>query len=157
YGHKDQAVYDKKEQIREASRKLAEAGIRFLYHNHWFEANVAGGEVVFDTLLREIGLEHIGPQPDVAWLQLGGVNPVDFIRKYRGHVPTVHLKDYDGVRDAVWAHSCACGEGLLDMPLIVKTAIECGAEYLIVEIDPAGRADLMDDVRRSIENLKRMT
>lgn len=144
-----QTVIDGAKKIGEA---LAKAGIVLQYHNHDFEFVKVDGEYALDILYKEVGPELLQTQIDTCWVNVGGENPADYVRKYAGRTPTVHLKDFAGsksenmyaligidedeVKDTKGKFEFRpLGKGLQNFPEIVKASIEGGAGWLIVEQD----------------------
>jgi len=52
--------------------------------------------------------------PDLDWLIAAGVDPVDFLRRYRGRIVYMHLRDRKA--DGLWPE--ALGEGATDFAAI---------------------------------------
>lgn len=77
----------------QAAALAKKAGIRLSYHNHAFEFQPQqGGKTGFDIFAAEFGPDmHF--ELDVFWVKVGGVEPVDLIRKLSGRVSQLHLKD----------------------------------------------------------------
>jgi len=132
--------------------KLKEAGIVQQYHNHDFEFVKLDGEYALDILYKELGPELLQTQLDTCWVNVGGEDPADYIRKYAGRTPTVHLKDFlgsksenmygliglegsEGKADDNKFQLRHLGSGKQDFPAIVKAADEGGAQWYIVEQD----------------------
>ena len=131
---------------------LSKAGIVLQYHNHDFEFDKIDGEYALDILYKEVGPELLQTQIDTCWVNVGGENPAEYLKKYAGRTPTVHLKDFAGCKsDNMYAligidenekkdtrgafEFRPLGKGLQNFPAIVKAGDECGAEWYIVEQD----------------------
>ena len=114
-------------------QRYKEAGIHLVYHNHNFEFEKFNGKTGMDILLQESNPQTFGFLIDTYWVQAGGCNPVDWIRKVAGRMNVVHLKDMtvDGF-SPIFAE---LGEGNLDWPAIVKTCQETGVKWYAVEQD----------------------
>jgi sugar phosphate isomerase/epimerase len=54
------------------------------------------GEYALDVLYREVSAEMLQTELDTCWVNVGGENPSDYVRKYTGRAPIVHLKDFTG-------------------------------------------------------------
>ena len=112
-------------------------GLILQYHNHDFEFVKLDGEYALDRMYRTIGADLLQTQLDTCWVNFAGEDPVEYLKKYAGRIPTVHLKDFVGVK----SESCpkpefrALGTGRQDFPAIINTALECGADWFIVEQD----------------------
>lgn len=77
--------------IGEAAKK---AGMILLYHNHDFEFKKIGGLFALDVLYNKVPSDLLKTQIDTCWVNVAGVDPSDYIRKYAGRSPVVHLKDF---------------------------------------------------------------
>lgn len=138
--------------LKRLGEKLNARDMILQYHNHDFEFVKENGEYALDRIYREVGPELLQTQLDTCWVNVGGEDPVAYIHKYAGRMPTVHLKDFAGVRsenmyaligideDKKQAATGAfefrpLGYGLQDIPAIVRAATACGAEWFIVEQD----------------------
>ena len=82
----------------EGIRKIAEAakklGIQLLYHNHDFEFVKLDGEYALDVLYSTIPADLLQTEIDTCWVKVAGVDPSEYIMKYAGRSPVVHLKDF---------------------------------------------------------------
>jgi sugar phosphate isomerase/epimerase len=120
------------EEFNEISKKLEDAGLQFIYHNHHFEFTKFDGISGMD-LLHQTALPSFGFELDLYWVQAGGANPVDWINKVSGRMQVVHLKDMAIVENKqVFAE---IGEGNLNWPAILQACRESGVEWYVVEQD----------------------
>ena len=46
-----------------------------------------------DIMAKESDPEYLGFELDVHWLQRGGVNPLEWIKKLEGRIKIIHIKD----------------------------------------------------------------
>ena len=76
------------EVIRELGAKLKKEGMVLQYHNHDFEFKKIDGEYGLDMLYREVGPDLLQTQLDTCWVNVGGENPSEYVRKYAGRIPT---------------------------------------------------------------------
>ena len=76
--------------------KCSNAGIQLLYHNHDFEFEIISGMYGLDFLYAAVDSDILKTEIDTCWVRYSGVDPCDYVRKYRGRAPIVHLKDYVG-------------------------------------------------------------
>ncbi len=131
--------------LNESGRKMEESGFRFFYHHHFFEFFKHGEETVFDYMIRTA--PYINFTADTYWLQYGGVNVTEFIKKLSGRMECVHLKDYRIERKETSVHKCEpnfapVGYGVMDFTSIVEAMKASGVQYYLVEQDDA--CDLPD-------------
>lgn len=134
-------------------RKLAGAGMTFSYHNHSFEFERFGGRRGLDILIENTSPEALKLELDTYWVQHGGGDPAAWIRRVRGRIPLLHLKDMamEG-RTQLFAE---IGRGNLNWPAILEAAREAGVEWYIVEQDQCA-GDPLASLKISLENLREM-
>lgn len=136
--------------LNELGRRLRQEGITLSYHNHGAELEPYRDTTVLAALLDATDGDTVMAELDVCWLKAGGVDPVEYLRRYAGRIPLVHMKDMtpDGVPADV-------GDGVLDMAAILRAAIEGGARYLIAEND--NPPNPLESARRSLDALRALT
>ncbi|MCL2094117.1 MAG: sugar phosphate isomerase/epimerase [Treponema sp.] len=128
-------------------------GAVMLYHNHEFEFEMLNGKYILDDLYDSLPASILQTQIDTCWAKVGGVDPAEYILKYTGRSPVVHLKDFDSsdggkisaeydlIGEAKKARAArafpfrAVGHGIQDIPAIVKASEKAGASWLVVEQD----------------------
>ena len=163
----------------EGIRKIGEAakalGLQLLYHNHDFEFVKIGEEYALDVLYSSVPADLLKTEIDTCWVNVAGVVPAEYIEKYSGRSPVVHLKDfkrsgeklgklYDliGIDDEGDQQEeedsfsfMPVGYGVQDMPAILAACEEAGAEWVVVEQDNPAKNDTPENsVRLSREYLK---
>lgn len=112
--------------------KLAAEGMTIAYHNHWFEFDKVGGEVMYDYLIANTD-ERVRFIPDTYWMRFAGKSVEEYLDKLAGRVDTLHLKDY---KHRIFR---AVGKGTLDFKSILAKAKECGVRNAVVELDLSPR------------------
>ncbi len=162
----------------EGIRKIAEAaekmGIQLLYHNHDFEFIKIDGKYALDILYDTIPADLLKTEIDTCWVNVGGENPAEYIEKYSGRAPVVHLKDFHGskgngplykligIDDETEAVESTfefrpVGYGVQDWAKIIASAEKAGAEWVVVEQDsPSMEKSPLECVQMSINYLKNM-
>ena len=140
------------------AKKIAAAGLRFMYHNHnvEFGRTGRGREIWLERILTDFTPEELGLTLDTYWVQAGGGDPVWWLRQLKGRVPCIHLKDMTfapgnglaGIRMA------PVYEGNMNFDAILAAAENAGTEYLLVEQDDCYGEDPFACLARSYENLK---
>jgi sugar phosphate isomerase/epimerase len=135
-----------------------DAGIQLSYHNHAFEFEPKeGGKTGYDVFMAEFG-EALGFEVDVFWVKVGGVEPAALIKKLKGRVSQLHLKDlkagmhlpeYGGVPNDAFQ---ALGAGIIPMEPILLAAKDAGVVHCHVEQDQS--SDPIADIRRSMAYLR---
>ena len=151
-----------------------EAGIQLLYHNHDFEFEKISGAYGLDFLYAAVDESILKTEIDVCWVNYSGVNPADYLRKYAGRTPIVHMKDFVGSKGGAQPYALVnadgtddgasqstafefrpVGQGCQNVPAIVEAGLEGGAEYFIVEQDQWYERTPMEAAALSIESLRK--
>lgn len=139
---------------REASaigKELAANGLKLIYHNHAFEFQKFDGVTGMDILLNET-TSDVGFEIDTFWVQTGGGNPVQWLKKVAGRIDVVHFKDMEIIDNQ--QTMAAIGEGNLDWPSIIDICREIGVKWYAVEQDVCPR-DPFDCLASSLNYLKK--
>jgi sugar phosphate isomerase/epimerase len=147
---------DKFEEVMKYIPSIAKAchteGITLLYHNHDFEfLKTTEDEYILDFMYQQIPEEELKVELDTCWVKVVGINPSDYMKKYAGRLPVVHLKDFNGETPLEFR---ALGQGVQDVPSLLEEAIRGGSEWVVVEQDSHTQYSALEDVRLSREYLK---
>ena len=151
-----------------AAKKL---GMQLLYHNHDFEFTKIDGKYALDILYDSVSEDLLKTELDTCWVNVGGEDPAEYLLKYAGRAPVVHLKDFVGSRSENMYELIGIekkvpqrpgnfefrpvGSGLQDFPAILKAATESGAQWVVVELDkPSMGLTPMQSIEISREYLK---
>jgi sugar phosphate isomerase/epimerase len=133
------------------ARLHEEAGLQLCYHNHAFEFEPKFDEGYgLDLIFENSDPRYVQAELDTYWVQKGGENPVEYIRKYAGRAPLIHLKDMNAEGDFA-----EVGTGSLDWPAIFHAAEAGGVVSYIVEQDTCP-GNPVDSIRLSYENLQKL-
>ncbi|MCX7800619.1 MAG: sugar phosphate isomerase/epimerase [Fimbriimonadales bacterium] len=140
-------------ELEPIARSLREQGVRFAYHNHNFEFELQNGKPGLEVFYESADPELVLAQIDVYWVAYAGYDPADLIRRLKGRVPLVHLKD--GRLGTGKPEFLEAGKGDVNLPAVLKACAEAGAEYGTIELDVCPQ-DPIESVRESFQNLRRM-
>ncbi|RYG34300.1 sugar phosphate isomerase/epimerase [bacterium] len=129
--------------------RLKEAGLTFVYHNHSHEwiKNPEDGRAFIEMLIDDPRIDIL---VDTYWVQHAGPDPSAFLRRLKGRVPVVHLKDKEVVAEG--PTFAPVGEGNLDWDSILAACADAGTEWYVVEQDTC-RRDPFDCLASSFEYL----
>jgi sugar phosphate isomerase/epimerase len=121
--------------LNKAGALARRAGLDFGYHNHQAEFLRQNGtdKTGYDILTGETDPRLVHLEVDLFWAFRGARDPVDLIRRLRGRIKQVHVKDLD-----VNGSFADPGAGLIDFGRIFQHAREAGLVEYIVERDDAG-------------------
>jgi sugar phosphate isomerase/epimerase len=148
--------------LNHAGELCRKAGLTLCYHNHAFEFEpVPGGGTLLDVLLAESDPKLVQLEMDVMWVTVAGADPVALLRKHKGRVPLVHLKDvHKGFQqrfdEKVPREAFSeVGGGVVDFPTVLKAARAAGVKHYFVEQDQTP-GDPLDSLKQSIGYLGRL-
>ncbi|MEK7477375.1 MAG: sugar phosphate isomerase/epimerase [Candidatus Coatesbacteria bacterium] len=144
---RDAAVFN------ELGAQLRNDGIRLCYHNHDHEfLQVYDGKPAMELILANSDPANLAIELDVGWVMMGKANPAAWLRRLKGRVPVIHLKDFHDL--AVRESFTEVGSGKNDFHAIFEAAGEAGVEWGIVEQDKMHTRAPMESIASSIGHLK---
>lgn len=138
--------------LNEIGEEMHKYGKQLCYHNHALEFEINDGKRTFERLIDETKPENLHFIPDTYWLQMGGVNPAEYLRKLKGRVEVCHFKDWCVVDNT--ARFAPVDEGNLDLDACYRACRDIGVEYIVAEQDLCYERDVFDCVKASFEGLK---
>jgi len=133
-------------ELQPIGQMLKNHGLNLGYHNHAFEFATDG----LDGLYGATSPDILKAQLDLAWVHIGGADPVEYLNKFADRTPMVHLKDYDPTKTPQWQPA---GQGILDWDAILPTCDKIGIAFGSIELDESP-CDPIDAVRQSFEYFK---
>ncbi len=152
--------------------KANSLGMKLCYHNHDFEFVKVDGEYALDILYKEVPADLLHTEIDTCWVNVGGENPAEYVRKYTGRAEIVHLKDFVGSKsENMYAligidenekkdtqgkfEFRPVGSGVQNFPAILEAAKDAGALWVVVEQDqPSMGLSPLECAEKSINYLK---
>ena len=145
-------------------------GLQMLYHNHDFEFMKLDGKYALDILYDTISPDLLKTELDCCWVNVGGENPAEYVKKYTGRAPVVHLKDFEGSKSEQMYELIGIkqekkeventfrfrpvGHGKQNFPAILEAAVEAGASWVVVEQDQWYDTPALECAKMSREYLK---
>ncbi|WP_044482092.1 sugar phosphate isomerase/epimerase family protein [Paenibacillus antibioticophila] len=169
-GHKDKIIA----YIQEAetiAEQLAAHGIELHYHNHHIEFEKYDGKYLLEIMLNSTS--KLGFELDVHWVQRGGENPIEIIKRFAGRISLLHLKDFRVGRIQAVEEDfkdiskfmykfnnniefAELGLGNLDIKGIMETGLASGVKYFLVEQDDTYGKDPFDCLETSARYLRQL-
>ncbi|AWB45135.1 sugar phosphate isomerase/epimerase [Paenibacillus sp. CAA11] len=123
------------EDIRKIGLKCQQQEMTLFYHNHEFELTSSlEGEPVLDKIFGRVPASQLQVELDACWVHYAGYDPLEYIMKYAGRLPLLHLKDMITRPDGS-AETVELGQGEVEIKRIADAGISAGVEWLIVEQD----------------------
>jgi len=132
------------------ARAIKEEGLMLMYHNHRFEFERNEDATFMDYMADKF--VDVGFTLDTYWIQAGGADPAEWIRKLAGRVDVIHLKDFAVVDDE--PRMAEVLEGNLNWKSIFEAAAEADVKYAMVEQDHCYGKDPFECLKVSYNNIK---
>lgn len=144
--------------LNKAGALAQKSGMTLCYHNHAFEFAPQGNSTILDDLMKSTDRKLVQLELDIMWAKVAGLEPADVLKKYKGRVPLMHVKNVAAVdkrydervpREAFRE----AGNGVIDIPTTLKAAKANGVKHYFVEQDQTP-GDPLASLKQSIEYLK---
>ena len=159
--------------LNEVGKKIHEAGMTFLYHNHDFEfVKLPDGRYGYDAMFEAIDHDNLMCELDTCWCDVATGQAPEFVKKYTDRIPVVHLKDYikkgevknmykligieteESDADTGYFGFRPVGFGQMIWEPVLEASLEANAKWVVVEQDEHYDTDVLECARRSREYLK---
>lgn len=147
------------EKLNIAAEACKKAGVGFYYHNHAFEFEGEPGARFIDRLHKELH-PHARLELDVFWAAIGGEDPAAMLRKWKGRVGSLHLKDVAATAPRKGGEFAMpptafkeVGLGTLNWKEILTAAREAKVDHYFIEQDSTP-GDPLESVRTSVKYLR---
>lgn len=150
-----QGYRDLARRLTNVSKRYADEGLTFGWHNHDFEfVALPDGAVPMEILLDEA--PEIYWEADLAWIIRGGRDPLDYIARYGARINSVHVKDIaaqgTNLDEDGWAD---LGAGVMDWPSLL-TACHAQTTTPIFALEHDKPTDPLAYAKRSAQAFKSM-
>jgi sugar phosphate isomerase/epimerase len=145
--------------LNTAGELCSKAGLRLCYHNHAFEYRPTPDGRLLDVLMKTADPKLVSLELDVMWAHVGGVDPVSILKQYGDRIPLVHLKNVapgvetrynEDIPDAAFRE---LGNGVVDIPAVLRAAKQAGVKHYFVEQDQTP-GDPLQSLRESFQYLE---
>jgi sugar phosphate isomerase/epimerase len=130
-------------EFNQAAARAAAYGLRFGYHNHWFEFSLIAGQTGLEALADALDPSVLF-EIDTYWAAVAGQDVPALLRRLGDRVRYLHVKDGPVTKDDPMT---AVGAGR--MPVAEILAACPSAEWYVVELDRCA-TDMLTAVRDSI-------
>lgn len=107
-------------------------GFIYSWHNHNNEFIPMEEGIPFDYLMKHTDKNTVSCELDVYWVAKGGSEPLAVLKKYKGRINILHLKDMTA--DEKQDFECV-GKGIIDFPKILREALNQDIRHFFVEFD----------------------
>ena len=155
-------------------------GLRYYYHNHFWEYQKFDGKTVMEIIAEETDPDLVYFEQDNYWAARGGVDPVVEAKKLKGRLILMHQKDYSktanepismfeklvDINKPIFPEMhrnnrhvgtfAEVGTGILPIQDYIDAGNECGVEYILLEQDLTA-IDEIDSIRISMDAFKKFS
>lgn len=145
--------------LNKAGELCRAAGIQLCYHNHNFEFKPLDGGVPYDVLIERLDPELVKFELDVFWADIAGWDPVKLMKRLKGRLELIHLKDKLENTPVIYENDQvpeeafqALGAGTVKLMKVLKLAEKYDVSYCFVEQDFS--PDPLKSIEESIGFLK---
>lgn len=138
--------------MNDTGRRLADAGLRFLYHHHNFDFDPIEGTTGMEILLANLDRSVVGFELDVYWVEATGNSALEFYNAHHAMIPSIHFKN---MKDRESKVDTEIRSGVLDLGAIATSAITHGAQWLVVEQEKFDM-DPMESARVNLQHLREL-
>lgn len=145
--------------LNERAAALKALNISVGYHNHNLEFAPIGKTCGWDILARETDPHLVTFEVDVGWVVTGGRDPTAFLRKLKGRVAQLHVKDVarsNTVNYALSMQPAEVGSGALNWKPILTAAYDAGVRHFYVEQEPPFSMPRIEAARQSYAFLSQL-
>ncbi|WP_053373229.1 sugar phosphate isomerase/epimerase family protein [Paenibacillus sp. FJAT-27812] len=116
------------EVFTKCGEQVKASGMQYVYHTHDFEFKLVDRMPIIDHVLARVSPDLMKVQFDLGWMHMAGYNPAEYLKKYKGRVPLVHMKDFfKGRKDA------EVGKGEVGFERLMNEFEPAGVSFMIVE------------------------
>ncbi len=147
--------------FNKAGEALARHGLKFFYHVHGFEFQPFGQGTLLDLLFQETNPKFVNYEMDIFGIVFPGQDPVKLLAKYPKRWQLMHLKDMrkgtqtgslSGGTDV--KNDAALGQGLMDLPAILKAAKKEGVKWYFIEDESPWSEKQIPESLRFLEQVR---
>ena len=136
-----------------AMKKIKDAGMLFMYHNHAFEFEPMGGRRPLVDALEKIPAELMGITLDTYWIQYAGCDVLQWLERWKDRIHCVHFKDMTVVGHEI--RMAAVGDGNIDFVPVLNKIKQLGTtKHLLVEQDNCYGDNPFDCMQRSCDHIR---
>jgi sugar phosphate isomerase/epimerase len=111
-------------------------GMRFGYHAHDYPYKKVDGQLPIDVLLANTDKDLVDFEMDYYYTVTEGQDPQEYLKKYSHRFKLCHMRDVLKKRlpkDSEEESACDLGEGIINYPHLLATALDNGMKYFFVE------------------------
>jgi sugar phosphate isomerase/epimerase len=140
------------EMLNQIGEVCNKRGLILCWHNHNKEFIAMEEGLPFDYLMNHTDKNLVKCEMDIYWVQKGGADPVEVLKKYKDRYRILHVKDM--APGAEKDFTCP-GSGIIDFPSVFSEAADQGINHYFVERDNVVNG--MECLKTSADYLKKIS
>ena len=160
----DDEFFQEVENLERAAERMAAAGLKLTYHNHYHEfTRIINGVSAFDQMVARTS--SLMFEPDCGWVTYAGEDPIKVLDKLGSRIHAIHFKDFMPGRDTVQKHQMtgvevvrpcftAVGSGALDLPKCAEWAYNHDIEWCSIEQDSNNNLTSFESLQCAMFNVR---
>jgi len=152
--------YDSMMQLLETFNKSGElckkSGMKFGYHNHWFEfIDKLNGVKIFDLMMKNMNFDLVAMQLDMGNMYIAGAKASDILHQYPGKFELLHVKDEIASTNAEKFESSVLGKGIIHSKEATDLGRKIGGtKVFIIEQEAYQNATPLESVKEDLAVIK---
>lgn len=143
------------DEFNKAGEICKKEGVKFAYHNHDYSFKEMEGQIPQQLFMDRTDADLVDFEMDIYWVVTAGVDPVEYMAKYKNRFKLCHIKDRNKDSKEPF-DSCTLGDGFINYPEILVKAKEYGMEYFIYEQEKYNDKGVLANAKESAEYLKKL-
>jgi len=135
-------------------------GIRFGYHAHDYPYKKVDGQMPIDVLLDNTDKDLVDFEMDFYYTVTEGQDPEEYLKKYKDRFRLCHMRDVMKERLPAGSQdesACDLGQGIINYPKLINTALENGTKYFFVEQSRYFEETPMQSAKNNADYLKSLS
>lgn len=121
-------------QFNKCGEICKQEGILFAYHNHDYSFKPQDGQIPQEVMMNETDASLVDFEMDIYWVATAGEDAEAWLKKHKNRFRLCHVKDRSKTPVADNdKNSVDLGTGAINFQRVLKTAIDNGMKYFIVE------------------------
>jgi sugar phosphate isomerase/epimerase len=134
--------------------QVSKGGLKFGYHNHDYSFKPLDGKIPQEYLLANTDPKHVMFELDLCWIDVAGQDPVAHLKKYGKRYELCHIKDYKKENGKPVQNDL--GKGNVDFKKTLRTAMDNGMKYFIVEQEEYPES-VLGSMKNDADYMKKLT
>jgi sugar phosphate isomerase/epimerase len=175
-----QDVLDKCKLMMKDAEIAKKYGLRYFYHNHYWEYQSYDGEKIIDSILNNTDRYLVSYEMDAFWAARGGVDPVMEMEQRGKRIILLHQKDFSktaGEPVSIWEKTidinipvtreiyqatrrpeifAEVGTGILPIQANIDAGNKIGVEYMFLEQDKTQMGEI-ESIELSMKAFRRFS